>query len=483
MKKLLLIFCSLFFLVSCQNDRDLDDQNSSQFGFTVDRDENFIEKSVGEVNQLKFNINPSYDFNSLETSIKFTTNLDGVLKLNGEVLNANQKYTLSSKDNIFEYIGNVSGTHQLKFTAQNSKGFSKEESFELKYSISEFTLSYTGGTANIFQGDETIYTHKIVPNNGNSSGYEIRFDSYDGEIAFNGVPAQLDQFYPINNINNFSVALKTNVPGQGKLSYTIKNATVSKPYEIQQTITAREIVIESMNVNASNVLLNANLNLIGVIKKTPVTSDNTVKYKTWISSSSNNNSSGLQNTQNAYLPYSLGANGLFSYNFQALEEGSYTYNIQAQDEFGNESAIKSFNIVVSPNIKFVGAVNMMLDARYKLEFLGDVRTYLKDFKRSFKIETGGNLSVTKVEYFLSFTHVGQNFSYSFSENVTNGTNSYEVTDENFGISLINLGFYGGNAVTNPFLSNISCVIKATASDGSIVEKIITPTFSVGIGIY
>lgn len=482
MKNLLLIFCTLFFLINCQNDREMEEANSSQFGFTIDRDENFIEKSVGEVNQLKFNINPKYDFNALETSFKFTTNLDGILKLNGETLTANKKYTFSSKDNIFEYVGNVSGNHQLKFTIENSKGYTQEESFELKYSISEFALSYTGGTANIYQGDETVYTHKIVPTNGSSSGYQVRFDSYDGDILYNGVAAQLDQFYPINNINNFSIALKTSTPGQGKLSYTIKNATVSKPYEIQQTVTAREIVIESMNINATSVLQNANLNLIGVIKKTPVTNNTTVKYKTWVSSSSNNNSSGLQNTQNAYIPYSLGANGLFNYDFNALEEGSYTYNIQAQDEYGNESAVKSFNITVAPNIKFIGAVNMVLDARYKIQFLNDVKTYIKDFKRSFHVQTGGNLTVTKVEYALSFTHIGQNFYYNFSENVTNGTNSYEVTDENFGISLINMGFYNGSMVTNPFLTNVNCTIKATASDGSTVEKTISPTFTVAIGL-
>lgn len=379
-------------------------------------------------------------------------------------------------------MGNVSGNHQLIFTIENTKGYTQEENFELKYSISEFALSYTGGTANIYQGDETVYTHKIVPNNGNSSGYQVRFDSYDGEILYNGVAAQLDQFYSISNINNFTIALKTNMPGQGKLTYTVKNATVSKPYEIQQSITAREIVIESMNVNANNVLQNANLSLIGVIKKTPVTNVNTVKYKTWISSSSNNNSNGLQNTQNAYIPHSLGANGLFNYNFSALEEGIYTYNIQAQDDYGNESAVKSFDITVAPNIKFIGAIDMILDARYKIEAFGDVRTYIKDFKRSFHIHAGGNLTITKVEYALSFSHVGQNFNYNFSENVTNGTNSYEVTNQNLGISLINMGFYSGNSINSSFLSNVNCVVKATASDGSIVENTITPTFTLGVGL-
>ena len=104
MKKLILLltFCvSLFFLNSCREDGEWGNENGGQFGFTIERDDNFIEKAVGETNQLTFNIIPNYDFATIPTTFKFTTNLNGVLSLNGQTLIANQEYTFDTKDNIF----------------------------------------------------------------------------------------------------------------------------------------------------------------------------------------------------------------------------------------------------------------------------------------------------------------------------------------------------------------------------------------------
>ena len=71
---LLLTFCvSLFSLNSCREDGDWGNDNVSQFGFTIERDNNFIEKAVGETNQLNFNIVPNYDFSSIQTILHFKT--------------------------------------------------------------------------------------------------------------------------------------------------------------------------------------------------------------------------------------------------------------------------------------------------------------------------------------------------------------------------------------------------------------------------
>ena len=367
MKKLILLltFCvSLFFLNSCREDGDWGNDNGGQFGFTIERDDNFIEKAVGETNQLKFNIVPSYDFNSIQIKFKFVTNLNGVLKLNGEVLVANKEYIFDEKENIFEYVGNISGTHELKISVKNDKGASKEEEFELKYAVSEFSHTYTGGTAPIYQGDETQYLMKIVAGNGlPTTGYQIKFNTYDGTVKFNGVPATLGTFYTINNIDNFSASLSTNQGGQGKLTYTIKNATVSKDYEILQTVIARQITIESMSLSKTEVPPNTALSLIGVVKKTPTTPNLTVQYKTWVSSASNNNTNGIQNTNNAYVPYPLSQNGNFIYNFNAIEVGNYTYNIQFKDEFGNESEVKSFDIQVENNVTINSLTTSLLFTR------------------------------------------------------------------------------------------------------------------------
>lgn len=463
---------------SCSEDGDWEDVNGGQFGFTIERDTYFIEKSVGEANQMKFNVVSNYNYSTIPMKFKFTSSLNGTLSLNGNPLQQNVEYTLTNKENIFSYVGNVQGTHNISIIARNDKGISKEEKFTLEYGISEFAHTFTGGTADIYQGDVTPYLMKITPNSGQpNTGFEIKFNSYNGDIKLNGVAVQTGQFYPLPNIDNFTVGLATNQVGQGALDYTIKNATVQKNYNIQQTVIARKIVIESMNINALNVLPNTQMSLIGVIKKTPVTTNTTIKYKTWISASSNNNTSGIQNTNNAYTSFALGANGAFSINFNAVQAGNYTYNIQAQDEYGNESAVSTFNVVVAPEITFVGALAMEVDYRYTLNGFGDVRTYLKGFKRSFKAVAGGNATIIKIEYNLTFNHAGQPpYNYNFSENVTNGTNTYEVTDAMFSTGNIQMAYVGGNQIGNPPVTNLQGKIKATSSTGAVLEQTLTPTF-------
>ncbi|MFN3021834.1 hypothetical protein ACK1KB_12790 [Chryseobacterium sp. TY3] len=477
MKKLLLLFCSLLLLFNCQSDRDLEDPNSAQFGFTVDRDENFIEKSVGEINQLKFNINPTYDFNTLTTSIKFTTNLDGVLKLNGEILNANQKYTLTSKDNIFEYIGNVSGTHQLQFTVQNSKGFSLEESFELKYSISEFALTYTGGTANIYQGEETNYLMKIIPEAGQlSSGYQIRFNDYNsnnGSIKLNGVDAEIGQFYPLPNIDNFNIVLKTNQIGQGALNYTVKNGTVSKDYNIQQTVIARQIVVESMNINSNSVIPNSSMSLIGIVKKTPVTSNASVSYKTWISSASNNNMSGIQNTNNIYIPYALTSTGSFNYNFNAIDAGTYTYNIQFKDEYGNESDVESFTVEVQAPLQFIGTPSGSYTLSRQFFPAGGGNGYRvrsKEYMKNFKVQAGGSNSITQIKYEYRFTFAQTPRLFTYEENFNTGNNTIEYNNTTMPAEFLLTSNNFSFAETAIPIVDGTLKIIAFASDGTSITE-------------
>lgn len=484
MKNLFYLIIAFFSLTltlnSCEDDGDWDDITGGQFGFTIEKDDYFIEKSVGEANQMKYNVVTNYDFTSVPMKIKYTSSLNGTLKLGAVNLQPNTEYTLTNKENILTYVGNVAGTHDVNITARNEKGVSKEETFSLKYGISEFTHTFTGGTADIYQADETPYLMKIVPSSGQpNTGYEIKFNSYNGNIKLNGVAVQTGQFYPLPNIDNFTVILATNQVGQGALDYTIKNATVQSNYNIQQTVIARQIVIESMNVNSLNVLPNTQMSLIGVIKKTPVTTDNTVKYKTWISASSNNNTGGIQNTNNVYTPYALGANGAFNITFNALQIGNYTYNIQAQDQYGNESAVKTFNIVVAPEITFVGAMAMNVDFRWVPQFSG-LRTYFKDFKRSFKAVAGGSATIIKIEYNITFDHMGQARNYNFTENVTNGTNTYEVTDANFGTGTSEMAYVTN--VPNPPITNLQAKIKATSSTGAVLEQTLTPTYNFTAGL-
>lgn len=474
MKKFLFILLTALgaiFFNSCATDGDWEDgSNGGQFGFQIERDDNFIEKGIGEVNQLKFNIQTNYDFATVPTKFKYTTSLNGSLKLNGQTLTANKEYTFTSKNNIFEYVGNVSGTHNVKFTVKNSKGVSKEEEFSLPYSISEFTHTYTGGTAEIFQGDGTQYLMKITPGAGQpTSGYEIKFNSYSGTIKLNGVTASTGQYYTLPNIDNFNVTLNTNVAGQGAVHYTIKNSTVSKDYSIQQDVTQRQITVESMNINATTVPPNTSMSLVGVIKKTPITGNLNVQYKTWISSASNNNTNGIQNTNNVYVPYTLGATGNFSYNMNAVATGTYTYNIQFKDEYGNESAVKSFNVEVGVPLTFIGNQSSILLVNKTQASSGQYNYITIGFFKTFKVEANP-AKIISIEYTLNYDFNGTPKTQTVTENI-NLQSSVEYTNEFTGAGL-GLGYVWSNQSA---VSNGTLKIKVNANDGTSIEKVIPMT--------
>lgn len=419
---LLIAFLSISFTFnSCSEDGDWE-ETSDRYSFTIERDKDFIEKGVGEKNQLKYNVNPSYQFEAFEMKFKYTSNLNGILSLNGVVLDQNKEYTLTKQNNIFEYTGNVSGTHNVKIIATNSKGYTKTEDFELKYGVSEFTHTFQGGTGDIYQGEPSYYVMKIVPGQGQpTTGYKIKFDSYTGEIKMNDIAVQTGQEYDLPNIDNFKVTLSTNQVGQGALHYTLKNATVSKDFSIQQDIKKRQILVESMNISSTSLAPNTAMSLIGVIKKSPVTPDNTVHYKTWISASSNN-TNGIQNTNNAYLPYSLGANGSFTYNFNAIESGDYTYNIQFKDEFGNESDVKSYTVKVENSLNITTPPTVTVSLQRTANFLSigqfDIRhKYLHTILGVAAQASAGN-GISKVVFELNFNYEGQtiNKTYTYTYN-------------------------------------------------------------------
>ena len=240
----------------------------------------------------------------------------------------------------------------------------------------------------------------------------------------------------------------------------------------------RTIVIESLNISALNVLPNTQMSLIGVIKKSPVTTNTTIQYKTWISSASNNNVAGIQTTNNAYTPYALGSNGNLQLSFNALEVGNYTLNFQAKDEFGNESEVKSFNIVVEKSVQFVGALTGKVNFGYKI-IGSSIKGYLLNFDRTFRAQTGGTNSINKVIYTVKFTHINQNFTYNFDETFTGAPKFVEFQAQNFDFADI-LYKKGNSLNANQFLTgltNVSMTVKVQTADGSTVEETFTPSIT------
>lgn len=126
---------------------------------------------------------------------------------------------------------------------------------------------------------------------------------------------------------------------------------------------------------------------------------------------------------------------------------------------------------------------MEVDYRFQFAGISGLKTYMKGFTRSFKAIAGGNATIVKIEYNITFNHAGQPpYNYNFSENVTNGSNSYEITDATFSTGAIEMAYISGNQLGNPPISNLQAKIKATSSTGAVLEQTITPTYTFVAGL-
>lgn len=477
---ILLSFFSVLSLNSCREDGEWGNENGGQFGFTIERDKDFIEKGVGEENQLKFNIKPSYDFSSIKTIFKYTTDKNGTLSINGESLIANKEYEFKDQNNIFKYIGLEQGQHNLKISVKNEKGASKEEEFELKYAISDFTVNSSNPTTEIYQGRDAEYIVKITPSNPtNINGYKIKFDSYttnpNSKIYFNNQTATIGTFYDINpsEIQNIHIRLNSLDAGTQKLSYTIKNTTVQKTgNEIIQDIKPRGLTIVSMAPSHTTIGLNQQLSLNGVVTKTPFQDNTTVYYKTWISSNSPN---GITTTNNAWQLYSLGSNNTVNIpNMTTNAFGIHTLNIQFKDEFGNQSEVKTFDIVVEDYVTFLGTQT----AELLLAYQPNAVIVQKGFNRTFEVKAGGNSTITNIHYQLDYDMVipgqaTQHKSYSYSETPSSSNSTVSISGfyntNNISINSINL--------TNTTATNRTLKITATSSIGQTKQITVVPSFN------
>lgn len=488
LKYLLVCLVSIFSLNSCREDGDWGNNNEGIFGFTIERDTDYIEKAVGEINQLKFNIKTKYDFASVPMKIKYTTSLDGVLKLDGKILEANKEYVLASAENILEYVGNEAGSHQLKISVKNDKGNSAVEEYDLKYGVSDFVHTFTGGNGTIYQNEEELYVMKIASSNKNTNkDYQIKFNSYAGNIKLDEMKVEINKWYDIINIDRFIVSLKNSKYGQSKLTYTIKNKTVSRDYEIQQTITKKEIQISDISINFEDIVIGNSLQISGIIKKMPITNNTQVEYKTWISTSSNGDLSGISTTNNIYMPYDLGVNNVFDLKFKTIKEGKYKYNIQFRDENGNETEVKSFDINVEDKLKFVYEPTFKVHIE-ELFIRGALSSYFfREYIRDLHLKSNGDGRIMKVEYKLSFvrtqvdTKIKDTVSFTFEDTYPQGITEIHFPSQRVAVSSnhdIDWVLTVPSSRAGLKFDNGQFEIKVTMNDGKIHKKVVSTPIEV-----
>lgn len=148
MKYLLIIFVCLGTLFSCRSDSQNDPlpKTTEDFSIKIQGENNFLEKTVGNLNNIKLDLMINYDFKKIKTYFKFSNNLSGILKLNGNIIEPGKEYVFSNTDNTFEYTGSITGEHDLKFAIYNEKGIEAKKDFKISYNQYP-TVTFNGSTS------------------------------------------------------------------------------------------------------------------------------------------------------------------------------------------------------------------------------------------------------------------------------------------------------------------------------------------------
>ena len=198
---------------------------TAQILFTVRNKTTLVEKSQSisiNVNNSVFTFNATrtntnqvvnspvnVNFNLTQTggtgdtySLIFNTSSTGSFKYDGITYTAGQAIPFVIGASVGEYIGAVSGSHDVTFTATNQLNLSKTASVSLNYINNDFTLSSSGdGTLFVNQTkDFNVFLSQLIPDPSLTYQVKYSFDSGttgNGTITNGGSPVALGTYQPI----------------------------------------------------------------------------------------------------------------------------------------------------------------------------------------------------------------------------------------------------------------------------------------------
>ena len=247
------------------------------------------------------------------------------------------------------------GKYRYRVLFKDEFGNETNKTFDFEVKINRgFSTEIIGGKKNPYQGEAVDFKLKVIPDNGAPQmNYFITFKSF-GEndpqlqkdyVAFNGQKIVFDKEYRIDNLADSKIRINSFYTGNKILKYIITNKNIQKEETILQNVQKNSISYE-LNFNKTETnYLNENLNLRGLVTKSPKY-NNKIWYRTWA------NSSGIETTNKIYREYNLLGDNSFSINVNTKLVGNHRYYIQFKDEFENESYPQEFYINVN-NKNFV----------------------------------------------------------------------------------------------------------------------------------
>jgi len=159
----------------------------------------------------------------------------------------------------------------------------------------------------------------------------------------------------------------------------------------------------------------------------------------------------------------------------AKDNGKYTVNFQAQDEFGNLSEVKQFEITVEAPVEFIGEASAQFNFEYSQKggaFNPKYGTDLANWQRVFSAKSGAGNKIIKVEYTLNYNYSGRDFSHTFSDLIASDS-EIKISGEGQKV-----GFIGDWDTSNYSpTGNGTLTIKVTTDKGVTISKKINATIT------
>ncbi|MFJ1366987.1 hypothetical protein ACILDU_11180 [Capnocytophaga canimorsus] len=352
MKKILLYTALLFCALACKEDGEFQ-EFSLKYEVNVTDEKTLPEYGLNETANISFDIKTLYDFDKVPMNIYLLSDKVAEYKVNGVSIDRDTKVSVN-QSGIIEYTGKELGTHKLKIIFENGKSVNVIKEIKIHFVEHVFYVEYTGGKDEIYQGQEVLYTVSIKPTKPIEDEYKIMFVSYEEKdpkleksyVKLNGENITFNQWIELSDISNLKIVLNSFYFGDKNLVYRVKNKTSERSVSIPQTILKNRISSENFSLSKSETdYIEETLTLRGFLFKTPKLSS-FVEYKTWVSSATNNQTDGIETTNNVYKADNISNNGEFILNFKTLKAGIYKLAIQFRDEFGNESEVEKFDLQV-----------------------------------------------------------------------------------------------------------------------------------------
>ena len=428
--------------------------NPSDFSFNATR------TNTGQVinTPVPINLNLTQTSGTGDTySLMFTTSSTGTFKYGGITYTAGQIIPFVIGASSGDYIGSVSGNHNITFTVTNQLNLSKTANVSLSYINNDFTLSSSGdGSLYLNQTkDFNLFLSQLTPDPSITYQVKYSFDSGttgDGTISNGGNPVALGSYKPIS-LNSTPLVFSASAVGTVNVLIEVKNSNgLLKSTVVMFNVKTVEFTLTG-GAQSNNIYVNENTSLNFDLSE--MVPSGTNYEMSFYPSTGNATIKDAGSTLNSYQWYDI-TTGAFQRELTALTQGSISvvFTVRNKTTLQTKSVTITINAYQKPTLTNI-RTGVEVSGEYNCGGGACTRDYryLLSFSRT--LNTGATL--TEIVMTIRDSAWNQNRTFvitNFDHNYTGGyimfkMNSAELSDDwEFGGQPYTLTVKDSNGVTN-----------------------------------